>query len=826
MKYIALCTIMLVLPARVWAVDYFVNDVSTAGDVYCSAAGSGANNGLTASTPLDSIKTVVDTYVLTGGDTIYVDTGFYSITAETVLGSADRGSAGNFVTIQGSTNQVAGGTVLDGGGGGNIFKFYPVNWTPAEYFRLRNMTLQKAAAAITADHQAGSDHMSINNLFEELTFRSNTVAVSFSFYDSSSGDVFRRCLFYDNSAGQVQWGTAANAGYPVLLENCVFYQTTGTGISGATITINSIFYASGSGVKLFTDEVVQRGDYNLFFVTNGAALGTLYPKLSVRTASTGADKHSLAAEDPLFVQPAGVGDFHLQSAAGHWRTNGWVTDAATSPAIDLGDPTAAYASEPSPNGSRLNLGVNGGTEQASKSTSDKGLQVLTFNDGGAGGGAIDLYWAQRNLTVTDTVIIECSLDNGGSWITLTNNISATNGVCRWDTTAQGDAAFTRWRVGDVAEGISSTTRNSFAVKNTGVYYVNDASTNGDIYCTAVGAPENNGLFPEFPASSLAQILSGYDLKGGDIVYVDTGIYNLISDISIFPGDSGSSISNMVTIQGSTNLVAGGTVLDRGGGFAVLNFFEDGSGENVIQYMRFCDLTLQNAQRAISLDHQDGAGGDYRILNNRFERIEFFRNTYGVWCDDNWTPGLGTVFDHCNFAKNFSLSLYWNAPSFPMTLTHCSFYQTNGMAIQGGPCVVSNSILYAAGAGGAIYSDTSISGDYNDLYTSDGAIIQSSVGNNYSAWTNATRDAHGLNVDPLFANPMGCDLHLKGHGGRWTTNGWVRDAVSSPCLDAGDPGLPYYNETAPNGKRIDMGSYGNTIYASRASGYLGMVIVIR
>lgn len=72
--------------------------------------------------------------------------------------------------------------------------------------------------------------------------------------------------------------------------------------------------------------------------------------------------------DPLFVNSA-RGDFHLKSAAGRWDTQAgqWVFDNATSPCIDAGDPADGPADEPSPHGSRINMGAYGGTAQASKS---------------------------------------------------------------------------------------------------------------------------------------------------------------------------------------------------------------------------------------------------------------------------------------------------------------------------------------------------------------------------------------------------------------------------------------------------------------------------
>ncbi|RLG67251.1 MAG: hypothetical protein DRO11_10355, partial [Methanobacteriota archaeon] len=64
--------------------------------------------------------------------------------------------------------------------------------------------------------------------------------------------------------------------------------------------------------------------------------------------------------DPLFADPAN-GDFHLRSEAGRWNGTDWVNDNETSPCIDAGDP-----SEKDPDGTRINMGAYGGTNEASK----------------------------------------------------------------------------------------------------------------------------------------------------------------------------------------------------------------------------------------------------------------------------------------------------------------------------------------------------------------------------------------------------------------------------------------------------------------------------
>jgi len=77
------------------------------------------------------------------------------------------------------------------------------------------------------------------------------------------------------------------------------------------------------------------------------------------------DRTPADANDDVWVD----GDYHLKSQVGRWDPvrGSWVNDDVTSPCIDAGDPTAPVASEPFPNGGIINMGVYGGTAEASKS---------------------------------------------------------------------------------------------------------------------------------------------------------------------------------------------------------------------------------------------------------------------------------------------------------------------------------------------------------------------------------------------------------------------------------------------------------------------------
>jgi hypothetical protein len=70
-----------------------------------------------------------------------------------------------------------------------------------------------------------------------------------------------------------------------------------------------------------------------------------------------------------------------------------------------------------------------------------------------------------------------------------------------------------------------------------------------------------------------------------------------------------------------------------------------------------------------------------------------------------------------------------------------------------------------------------------------------------------------------------DYHLKSQAGRWdpNTETWVQDAVTSLCIDAGDPNDPNWNsELWPHGGRINMGAYGGTPQASMSLSNTGNI----
>lgn len=85
----------------------------------------------------------------------------------------------------------------------------------------------------------------------------------------------------------------------------------------------------------------------------------------------------------------------------------------------------------------------------------------------------------------------------------------------------------------------------------------------------------------------------------------------------------------------------------------------------------------------------------------------------------------------------------------------------------------------------------------------------------------TGDTANILVDPLYADPASHDYHLKSKAGRFNGSKWVVDLEKSPCIDGGYRLSEWQNEPggiAGSGERINIGMYGNTIYASMSGDF--------
>jgi hypothetical protein len=179
-------------------------------------------------------------------------------------------------------------------------------------------------------------------------------------------------------------------------------------------------------------------------------------------------------------------------------------------------------------------------------------------------------------------------------------------------------------------------------------------------------------------------------------------------------------------------------------------------------------------------------------------------------------GCNPMLTNCIFYDNLAdfgggILNYLSSP----TLTNCTF--SNNDAIWGSGILnlqissptVTNCILWDGGDEIQNYSSTititysDVQGGSTGVYVDPNSTLNWGVGN--------------IDADPCFADAVNSDYHLKSEAGRWepSSESWVQDNVTSPCIDAGNPGCPLGDEPAPNGNRRNMGAYGGTAEASKS-----------
>lgn len=223
----------------------------------------------------------------------------------------------------------------------------------------------------------------------------------------------------------------------------------------------------------------------------------------------------------------------------------------------------------------------------------------------------------------------------------------------------------------------------------------------------------------------------------------------------------------------------------------------------------------------------------------FKRCTFLRNStiyYGgaVFAYYGSFENCDFISNSASFASGSGGAILVGWGTTVVNVANCTFRQNsaaNGgavMSYQGGKVNIRNCSFYTnmengGSTAGALYANNAGSASTiwatNCILWSDSIPEAKTLGSTltigYSAVGGAGYAGTGnlTNVNPQYTSAT--DLHLKSLYGRLSSTGWVVDAVSSPCIDAGHPTMDYSQETYFNGRRINMGAYGNTLEASKS-----------
>ena len=204
---------------------------------------------------------------------------------------------------------------------------------------------------------------------------------------------------------------------------------------------------------------------------------------------------------------------------------------------------------------------------------------------------------------------------------------------------------------------------------------------------------------------------------------------------------------------------------------------------------------------------------------------------GIVCTDD----SEAVITHCRIVDN-STDTYgggiWVYYAYP-EISHCviahnSAYMGGGISnYLGSPLITNNTIVHNRPNGLELdytmgwywYSDPAPVIN-NILWENEMYVWEEVDSEEYDIRFNDIQggwDGEGnIDFDPCFADSRNRDYHLKSEMGRWDseTADWAIDAISSPCIDAGNPASAVGDEAEPHGNLANMGAYGGTAQASK------------
>jgi len=656
-------------------------------------------------------------------------------------------------------------------------------------------------------HCSNSSPSILYSFFSKNSFGSNPL-----FYCVMSSPVMNGTLMYENSGRNVISGWSSN----ISLSNVVITQHKPWRISSNYAIIelirdnnmllkNSIIW-DNSQVP-----TISLGDNNKAIIQY-SNLDTTYADWIIWKHDDPEQKGEIIYNcsnhytDPLFIDAENA-DFHL-------RPN--------SPCIDTGNPNDDFGEEPFPHGYRINMGIWGGTSQAT--STQNALLTVTPNP-------LDFGKVLPNMEHQRILYLK-----NGSPVSINVNsatLDNSQNFSLYDFTGNELAPNKTWLLspGDVDSILVKfrSTEEIEQINNTELY-INSSECGSDTLVVK------------------AHTLFGTQIVGGAVLGTWTKTnspYNIFEDISIAAGKSlqinpGVTVRFMgqfgINVGEDTQLLAIGaeddsitfcsrdTVSDWQG-----ITFNNSGDDDIIDYCVF-----KNSQASTRYQYYGGAieliSTSPQIAHSTFINNSARYHGGAIYCRDSNLKIDHSVFEsndasqmggalyiynstidikNCLFHKNTAEdgAVIYGANS-AVTLTNATLVRNQASRLGGVLCFqsgnnvwIKNSIIWEnkALSGEVAYFDvnTILQCEYSDIDTTGEYWLHGLLG-----MTGELIWGHGnICANPLFGDAENGNFSLQ---------------PQSPCIDAGDPMQDVDKEPFPNGYRINMGMYGATSQAAQTT----------
>lgn len=351
------------------------------------------------------------------------------------------------------------------------------------------------------------------------------------------------------------------------------------------------------------------------------------------------------------------------------------------------------------------------------------------------------------------------------------------------------------------------------------------------FVSPVGSDDPNGS-PEQPFETIQQALDA--AQDGDTIILMPGVYSGQGNYDLYL--SGLSLT-IRSIEPNNWDIVESTVIDpqQQGGVFIFN----GAGQDRIAVE---GLTFQNAVKLAPFNSSGPYEPPYYVEPHGAAmfadggqidiRFCLFYNCQAELGGAVYFGDVEATVSHCIFAGNVG----WDGGALiadldsRVSLEQCTL-AGNMADISGGAAAcefgstlaIQSSILWGNGLiepdakGSQIYAADASRVDVEYSVIEDGA--DGTYAEDID--TEIILDESVIDADPLFVSfdaqqfPFDGNVRLQSVFGRWdpAVQNWVMDANTSPCIIAGPTEADYSREPWPNGRRANIGAYGNTAQAS-------------